>query len=393
MRKPFFLLVSAVALAAVAAAWQVAAKLPPPFHTPSATNAPKVIERPDGAKLQLPAGFQIDEYATGFERPRTLLYGPSGEILLADAVKDGAVYVFQDKSGKAGERKKLIDKLDRPFGLAIWKDYLYVAETTSVKRYKYDSKAMKAGPGQEIVPMPDYGKGHWTRALLFDAKGEKFYLTIGSESNVNTGESADRAAIHQYNPDGTGHVVVATGTRNPTMIKWYPGTPTLWAAIQERDGLGDDLVPDYLTHIQPGGFYGWPYSYIGPNEDPRNTGKNPDLVKKTITPDVPLGAHVAVIDFLFYSGKQFPAEYRGGAFLAFHGSWNRSQRVGYSVAYIPFKNGNPVGGPKEFLKGWMLDPSRKEVWGRPVSLLEMKDGSLLVTDDGGNKIWRITYKG
>ncbi|MSO23585.1 MAG: sorbosone dehydrogenase family protein, partial [Acidobacteria bacterium] len=201
-----------------------------------------------------------------------------------------------------------------------------------------------------------------------------------------------RAAIHRYNPDGSGQEFVATGVRNVIGLRWYPGTKALWAAVQERDGLGDDLVPDYFTAIKPGAFYGWPYAYTGPNEDPRRKGEKPDLVKKTIAPDVQLGAHVAVLDALFYTGKQFPKEYRGGAFLAFHGSWNRSLRVGYSVAFIPFSGGKPKSGPKEFLTGFMLAPEKREVWGRPVGLLQLPDGSLLVSDDGGNKIWRISYK-
>ncbi|MDQ2900616.1 MAG: PQQ-dependent sugar dehydrogenase, partial [Acidobacteriota bacterium] len=198
----------------------------------------------------------------------------------------------------------------------------------------------------------------------------------------------------RYNPDGSGHELYATGTRNPIGLHWYPGTDTLWAAVQERDALGDDLVPDYFTHIQQGGFYGWPYAYFGPHEDPRRKGEKPDMVAKTITPDISLGAHVAVLDFTFYTGKQFPVEYRDGAFLAFHGSWNRSKRVGQSIAFIPFKNGKPTAEhPKPFLTGWMLSPDEREVWGRPVAVFQMQDGSLLVSDDGGKKIWRIAYKG
>jgi glucose/arabinose dehydrogenase len=387
-------LASAAAFAASLAAWQqVAAKLPPPFHTPSANNAPKVVEKPEGANLQLPAGFKVQEYAAGFQKPRFMLRGPSGEILLTDAVPNGSVIALLDKNkdNKAEDRKSVITGLERPYGMAFWKDYLYVAETTSVKRYKYDSKNLSAGPGEEIVAMPDFAKGHWTRSILFDRKGEKFYLGVGSQSNVSPGEPERRAAINRYNPDGSGHEIFAAGTRNPIGLHWYPGTDTLWAAVQERDGLGDDLVPDYFTHIQQGGYYGWPFAYFGPNEEPRNKGQQPELVKKTITPDLSLGSHVAVLDFIFYQGKQFPAEYRGGAFLALHGSWNRAQRVGYNVVYVPFKNGKPAGEPKQFLSGWMLSPDKKEVWGRPVALLELPDGSVLVSEDGGNKVWRISY--
>src|SRR5512147_893025 len=329
--------VSAVFLVAIAFAFQKSVKLPPPFHSPSSNNPPRVISRPDGAQLRLPAGFDIDEYAGGFERPRFMLQGPSGEILLSDSVEGGSVYVLLDKNKdfKADERKVLLRELDRPYGLAFWKDYLYVAETTSLKRYKYDRKTMTAGRGEEVVSMKDFGSGHWTRTVLFDRKGEKMYLGIGSRSNVSPGEPERRAAISRFNPDGSGYELFASGTRNPIGLRWYPGTDTLWAAVQERDALGDDLVPDYFTTIQHGGFYGWPFAYIGPNEDPRNKGQRPDLVKKTIVPDVPLQSHVAVLDCLFYTGKQFPAEYRGGAFLAFHGSWNRSKRVGYSVTFLP----------------------------------------------------------
>jgi glucose/arabinose dehydrogenase len=201
-----------------------------------------------------------------------------------------------------------------------------------------------------------------------------------------------RAAILRFNPDGTGMEFVARGTRNAIGLDFEPTTGKLWAAVQERDGLGDDLVPDYFTSIREGGFYGWPYAYIGPREEPRNKGLRPDLVKSTIVPDVVLPAHVAVLDARFYKGSMFPGRYKNGAFIAFHGSWNRAQRIGYSVVFIPFRNGQPAGPVEDLLTGFMLDPGTKEVWGRPVGLLELPDGSLLVSDDGGNKIWRITHK-
>ena len=363
-------------------------KLPPPFHTPSANNRPRVIPPPSGAQLRAPAGFKVEPFAEGFERPRIMIYGPGGEILLSDSVKGGSVHVLRPEP-----RKKLIENLDRPYGMAFWKEYLYVAETTSVKRYKYDSKALSVGKGEEVVSLKDFGEGHWTRAIQFDKAGKKMYVTVGSQSNVSPGEHPMRAAINRFDPDGKNHEIFATGVRNVTQIRWLPGTETLFAAVQERDALGDDLVPDYFTHIEQGKFYGWPYSYIGPNEDPRNKGMKPDLVKSTVVPDLPLGAHVAVLDFIFYNGKQFPKKFQGGAFLAFHGSWNRAARVGQSIVHVPMKNGRPAGPPKDFLTGWMLGPDKQEVWGRPVGLLQMKDGSLLVSDDGGNKIWHISYTG
>lgn len=363
--------------------------LPPPYATPSARNSPRVVTRPNGARLKVPAGFEIEEYLSGFDVPRFMLLGPSGELLVADSARygTGCVWVFRGK-----ERKKLIDRLDRPYGLAFWKDYLYVGETTSIKRYKYDSKALTAGKGEEVVSYKDFSSGHWTRPILFDRKGEKMYIGVGSASNVDAGEDPRRAAINRYNPDGSGHEIFASGTRNPIGLHWYPGTDTLWAAVQERDLLGDNLVPDYFTHIQQGGFYGWPYAYAGPHEDPRRKGERPDLVARTITPDVLLPAHVAVLDFTFYTGTVFPKKYQDGAFLAWHGSWNRAQRIGYEVAFVPFADGKPSGPPEDFLTGWMISPESSDVWGRPVAVLEMADGSLLVSDDGGKKIWRISYK-
>jgi len=367
---------------------QFDAKLPPPGATPSSVNGPKVVDRPEVAHLQVPQGFAIEEYATGFEEPRYMTFGPSGEILLSDS-KKGIVYVLTDKA----KRKELITGLDRPYGIAFWKDYIYVGEPQSVKRYKYDAKALTAGPGEEVVSLKGCGMGHWTRSLLFDAKGEKLYVGVGSESNVSTGENPLRAAINRYNPDGSGHETFASGTRNPIGLHWYPNSNTLWAAVQERDALGDDLVPDYFTHIQQGAFYGWPYAYAGSHEDPRHKGEAPDKVAKTVEGDILLQSHLAVLDFLFYTGKQFPKQFQGGAFLAFHGSWNRSKRVGYEVGFVPFANGKPSGPVQEFLTGWMISPESREVWGRPVAILQLADGSILVSDDGGKKIWRISYKG
>ena len=395
MTKPAQAAICCLAVAASAVlAYQSTAHLPSPFATESVKNGPHVVERPAGAELHAPPGFHVEEFASGFVRPRFMLAGPDGEIFLSDAADDGTVYVFTHSGDyRNPQRKKLVDHLFRPFGLALWKDYLYIAETTSLKRYKYDRKTMTAGPGEEIVSMKGMDKGHWTRSILFDRKGEKFYLGVGSSSNISPGDPEMRAAINRYNPDGTGHEIVASGTRNPIGLHWYPGTDTLWAAVQERDFLGDDLVPDYFTHITPGAFYGWPYAYIGTHEEPRNKGQRPDLVAKAIVPDLLLTpSHVAVLDFTFYTGRQFPADYRGGAFLAFHGSSNRAKRVGYEIAFIPFAHGHPSGPQRDFVTGWMLSSDRPEVWGRPVGVTQLADGSLLVSDDGGKRLWRVFYK-
>ena len=367
--------------------------LPEPFHTPNVRNNPEVVPKPEGAKLQLPPGFAAQEYMSGFVRPRFMLLGPGNEILLSDSgsrdAADGMVYVVKD-----GAKTAIIEKLDRPYGLALSGDWLYVAEPTSVKRYRYDAKTMRVtGAGQEIASFAGMGTGHWTRSLLFNRDRSKLYVTVGSGSNIELGEPPMRAALHRYNPDGTGHETVATGLRNIIGLRSYPGTDDIWAAVQERDGLGDDLVPDYLAKIRQGGFYGWPIAYSGPHQEPRHKEVDAAKVKSTLYPDVLLGAHVAVLDILFYTGQQFPAKYRNGLFLAFHGSWNRSQRVGQSITFVPFKDRKPTSGPEDFLTGWMLGADRKEVWGRPVGLLQMTDGSMLITDDGGKKIWRVSYSG
>ena len=368
-------------------------ELPPPFHTESARNRPEVISRPDRAELRVPSGFTVEEHLSGFERPRFMMLGPENEILLADSgsreAKTGVVTALKD-----GSRTKLLEGLDRPYGLALNDGWLYVAETTSVKRYRYDARATAARtPGEEVVPLQKFGSGHWTRSLLFNREGTKFYLSVGSGSNIDLGEDPMRAALHRFNPDGSGHEVVATGLRNVIGLRYYPGTEDIWVAVQERDGLGDDLVPDYVAKIQEGGFYGWPIAYIGPHPEPRHQNLDTAKVRSTLYPDVLLGAHVAVLDILFYTGEQFPPKYRGGMFLAFHGSWNRAERTGYSVAFITFANGRPTSGPEDFLTGFMLDPRKREVWGRPVGLLQLPDGSLLVSDDGGGKLWRIRYGG
>lgn len=382
-----------------------AVNLPPPYATPSADNHPTVIAKPAQAQLHLPAGFNISVWAQGFEMPRYMLRGEHSEILLSDSGGNakaaavghgrtggntGKVYVFPD--GQASGRKELLSGLNRPYGLALWRNYLYVAEADSVKRYPYDASASTVGKPEEVISLRGFDKGHWTRGLLFDSSGSKLYVGIGSAGNVDTGEDSRRAAINRYDPDGRNHEIFASGTRNPTAIHWYPGSNTLWAAVQERDDLGDNLVPDYFTHVEAGQFYGWPYAYIGQHHDPRIRDSR-NMTAKTVVPDVLLGSHVAVLDFTFYTGQQFPAEYRGGAFLAYRGSWNRSARVGYEVAFLPFRNGKPEGQPRDFLTGWMISPQNKDVWGRPVGILELKDGSLLVSDDGGRKIWRITYNG
>jgi glucose/arabinose dehydrogenase len=360
--------------------------LPEPYATPSARNPPQMVPRPPGAALSLPAGFGIEEWATGlYGGPREMILGPDGEVLISQ-MGGGSVTAVRN-----GERKDVLQGLNGPFGLAMHENWLYVAEIDSVKRYRYDAAAMSVGEAEEIIDLRAVNGGHVTRAILFDPGHDYLYISIGSGSNVDAGEPPIRAAINRYDADGGSHSIFASGIRNAVGMDWNPVTGDLWVSAHERDGLGDDLVPDYLTRVQEGGFYGWPYAYIGPHEDPRRKGEAPDLVKKTLYPDVLLGGHVGAMDVLFYTANQFPARYRNGAFVALHGSWNRSKRTGYKIVFVPFKDGRPAAGPEDFVSGWMLGEDRREVWGRPVGLLQMPDGSMLISDEGPGTIWRVTY--
>ena len=362
---------------------------PPILNGPPISNGPVIVPRPAGARITVPPGFSVEEYASGFARPRFMVEGAGGEVIVSDSVTNGSVIAV-----RGGVKKTLLSGLDRPYGLALWKEYLYVAEPETLKRYPYDSKALTAGPGQEIVSMAGFSKGHVTRTVLFDERAGKIYLTVGSSADLVVGDPEMRAAVHRFNPDGTGHEVIATGLRNTVGLRFYPGTKQLWATVEERNDAPDVVVADFFSSLKPGGFYGWPYAYVGPHADPRIAEKDrrPEMVAKAVTPEIMLEPHVAVLDFLFYTGRQFPAKYRNGAFLANHGSAQTEQRIGYSISFVPFKDGKPAGPVRDFATGWMLGANKKDVWGRPVGLLQMKDGSLLVSDDGGKVIWRVSYK-
>ncbi len=363
--------------------WQT---LPDPYATESASNPPIVINRPADAEFFAPAGFKVEEYLDGFVRPRYMIHGKLGEIILSDM---GAGVVYTIKNNQA---RPLIRNLNRPYGLALYKKWLYVADVNEVRRYIYDAENLSIGESETVISLRRYASVHITRTILFDEENEKLYLSIGSGSNVNAGEAEQRAAISRYNPDGTGYELFASGIRNGVGMAWNPESKKLWVTSHERDGLGDDLVPDYLTVVQQGGFYGWPYAYIGPHEDPRRKGEAPGLVKKTLYPSVLLGGHVGAMDVLFYTGLQFPEKYHNGAFVALHGSWNRALRSGYKIVFVPFKDGRAIAGPEDFLTGWMIAENSRDVFGRPVGLLQMTDGSLLVSDDGAGKIWRISFE-
>jgi glucose/arabinose dehydrogenase len=364
-------------------------KMPPPFATKSAGNPPLVRPRPKDAALHVPAGFHIDLWADGFDDPRNMVYSPNGDIFVAEP-GGGKITIL--RGGRPDQRVTFASGLREPFGLAFLGDSLYVGLVDELVRYPYRAAQTAAtGKPQHIADLP--GGGHSTRNVIVSADGKKLYLAVGSASNVSD-ESATpiRAAITEMNPDGSGSRIFASGLRNPVGLAWNVQTGALWTAVNERDGLGDDLAPDYVTDVKAGAFYGWPFSYIGKNVDPRHTGEHPELVAKAIVPSVLLQAHSAALGIAFYNGKMFPETYRGGLFVAMHGSWNRTQRTGYKVVFVPFRDGKPSAGYDDFVAGWAPDPSSRFVWGRPVGLLVMRDGSLLVSDDGAGVIWRVSYR-
>jgi glucose/arabinose dehydrogenase len=371
--------------------------LPKPFATESAGNPPKVVPPPPGAKLEVPEGFAVSEFSSGdYDKPRWLHVAENGDIFLADSGAN-KIYLLRDANNdgridNASERFLFAEGLNLPFGMAISGGYFYIGNTDSVVRAKYTPGQTKLEAKPEKIADLPAGKGHSTRDVIFSPDGKKMYVAVGSASNVDDETSEPRrAAVSEYNPDGRGHRIYASGLRNPVGLAWNPVTKELWTTVNERDLLGDDLVPDYATSVKDGAFYGWPFSYLGQNEDPRRKGERPDLVAKAIVPDVLFEAHGAPLGIVFYTGKMFPPDYHGDAFVALHGSWNRAYRHGYKVVRIPFKDGKPEGGYENFMMGWMTDGAQKEVWGRPVGLAVLADGSLLVVDDGGDKIWRVTY--
>jgi glucose/arabinose dehydrogenase len=428
-----------------------AGALPPP-----ATASPKpsrAVSRPEGMSPKAANGFTVT-MAADLRAPRMMVYAPNGDLfvsspgannitVLRDANNDG---VFESQSVYAqgappaprgggpppnpagGQRAggqgraagpppgpgrgappvlgasapactpppdfavKGPGTLAAPFGLAFHDGYLYVGNTASLVRYKYTNGDLQAqGEPEKLLDLPN--GGHSTRNIIFNRAGTKMYIAVGSQSNNDAGEDCRRAAILEFNPDGTGYRVYATGIRNPVGLALQPGTDIVWTAMNERDNLGDDLVPDYATSVKDGGFYGWPYSYIGENYDPRYIGSFPDLVKRTIVPDVLLPAHAAALGITFYTGNQFPERFRNGGFVALHGSWNRSVASGYKVVFFPMVNGKP-GPIEDFLTGFLASDGANETsidqWGRPVGVTVARDGSLLVSDDTGNRIWRVS---
>lgn len=371
-------------------------ELPAPFASESVRRNSKVIPQPADAVLNVPKGFKVNVYAEGdFRYPRWMALAPNGDVFVADS-RANSIIILRDtnKDGTADERFTFAENLAQPFGMAFHKDWFYVANTDSIVRFPYKSGDTKAtDPPEKLIELTRGGYNqHWTRNILFSPDGTKLFVSIGSETNAEVESDERRAAISVYDPDGKNHRIYAAGLRNPIGLAWNPKTGELWTAVNERDGLGDDLVPDYITSVKDGGFYGFPYAYIGQNEEPRRKGENPELVKKTIVPDVLLTSHSAALGIVFYNGKAFPKDYQGDAFVALHGSWNRQKLTGYKIIRVRFKNGKLVGNQYEdFLTGWLPNEDSNEVWGRPVGLLVNSDGSLLIADDGERKIWRVSY--
>jgi glucose/arabinose dehydrogenase len=417
-----------------------------PAVGPAQPKPGRTVPRPDGVLPKVADGFTVSVYAE-LQAPRMMVYAPNGDLfvsspstnsitVLRDANNDKRISeneksVFAQGApppGRAGGggpappaaaaravnptingpllgaaappctappagfANKGAGQIAAPFGLAFNNGYLYVGNTSSLVRLKYANGDLKAtSEPEKLLDLP--AGGHTTRNVIFNRAGTKMYVAVGSQSNNNAGEDCRRAAILEFNPDGSGYRVFASGIRNPVGLAWQPGTNALWTAMNERDNLGDDLVPDYATSVQDGGFYGWPYSYIGKNPDPRYQGAFPDLVNRAIVPDVLLPAHAAALGITFYDGTQFPQRYRNGAFVALHGSWNRSVAAGYKVVFFPMTNGRP--GPIEDFLGNMLvsngeNGSTIERWGRPVGVTVASDGALLVSDDGSNVIWKVS---
>jgi glucose/arabinose dehydrogenase len=379
-----------------------AADLPKPFATSSSSNAATMVTRPADAWPKAPAGFKVELYATGLDMPRQIRVAPNGDFFVAES-QLGQIKIFRgrDKNGKPEQVSTFATGLKRPFGVGFYPpgsnpEWVYVGNTDSVVRLPYRSGDLKAsGAAEVIVPSLPPGGGHWTRDVVFSQDGKRMFVAVGSGSNVDDPDthSAElhRANILEYTPEGRFVGVYASGIRNPVGLGVNPQTGELWCSVNERDALGDNLVPDYVTHVQQGGFYGWPWYYIGGHQDPRHAGKHPELKDKVLVPDVLLQPHNASLGLTFYEGTQFPSEYRGDLFAAEHGSWNRSTRTGYEVIRVPLDGGHAGEAFEDFLTGFVTADGK--VWGRPVGVAVAQDGALLVTDDGSRSIWRVSYGG
>ena len=368
--------------------------LPRPYASKGVANQSTTVARPKDARLQVPTGFAASLFATNLAGPRNLLVLPDGDVLAAESYA-GKITLLRDTKGdgKADKIATFADGFTRPFGLALHDGALYVGDVHGIWKLAYKPGALTGG-ARTAVTKPgvlDNWDGHWTRNIAFSPKGDLF-LAEGSTQNVGI-DPPPHAAVSLVRPDGT-LTPFATGLRNPVGMHFYPGTDDLYVVVNERDMLGNQLVPDYFTRIRKGEFFGWPYAYSGAHPDPQFGAKRPDMVAKTRVPDVLFQSHSAPLGFVFYEGGQFPAEYRGDAFVALHGSWNAARPTGYKIVRIKFTGKRPAAGYENFVTGWWLsghDPAR--VMGRPTALAVARDGSLLIADDAGKAIWRVRYTG
>jgi len=361
--------------------------LPKPYATHSASNFPRAVSRPPGASPKVPPGFTAELFASGLEDPRALVVAPNGDIFVAES-GPGRVRVLRAGEGESKARANSVfaTGLQGPFGMAFHPpgpdpQWLYVANTASVVRYPYRNGDLKARASAQVVVPTLAGAGRARRA------GRAYQHGLGAAWGYET----DRADVLAFDPEGKNRRVFATGLRNCVGLAIAPTSGTLWCSVNERDGLGDDLVPDFITRVRDGAFFGWPWYYLGANEDPRHRGARPDLKGKVTVPDVLIQAHSASMRLAFYQGGQFPAQYRGDAFAAEHGSWNRSKRTGYKVIRVRLRDGVPTGEYEDFVTGFVINDGA--VWGRPVGVAVARDGALLVSEDGNGTIWRISYRG
>ncbi len=378
------------------------ADLPAPFATKGVGNSPTVVPRPNDAWPKAPEGFKVGLYVgEGLTNPRKILTAPNGDLFLADT-NGHTVRVYRGitKDGTPEESATFTNDLPGPFGIAFYPlgknpKWVYISNTSTVVRYPYKNGDMKAsGPAQIIVPDLKAKGGHSTRDLAFSPDGKTLFVAVGSGSNIDNPDThpreRNRAEIREYTPEGKYLGVYASGIRNPVGLAVNPTTGQLWCSTNERDMIGDNLVPDYVTHVKKGGFYGWPWYYMGDHHDPRLPEK-PELANKVTVPDVLLQPHNASLELTFYEGKQFPSSYKGDIFAAEHGSWNKAARAGYEVIRASLKDGKATGTYEDFVTGFVTPTG--EVWGRPVGVAVAPDGSLFVTDDGSNSIWRVSYVG
>ena len=392
------------------------AKLPAPKAGAIVSNRPLTVPY-SGQVPEVPPGFTATPFATGLANPRRMLVLPNGDILVAEQSAGYLTLLRDDGSGHAAWIDRHVEDLNRPYGLAWQDQHLLVADQDGIWSVPHVIGALRAGRGETLladqVPPSErkpvagaYGaklitkkgafgivQGHQNRPLAIDPRTGVLFVGVGSAGNVGV-EPEPKATIQRFNADGTDQTTYASGMRNPTALAFNPETGALYAAVQERDGLGDRLPSDYLTHVQQGGFYGWPYAYLGKHPHAGFANLAPEKVNATIVPDLLFEAHSSVLDIVFYEGEQFPREYKGDAFVALKGSWNRSQPTGYKVVRVPFKDGKPEGYYENFATGfWISGEQRAEVWGRPAALAVTKDGALLVADDTGGTVWRISYTG